>query len=335
MYPETEKPVLSDICTVRSIRGRGAICELQLNMPRDFPEPAPGQFLLISPKPALERNYIPYDVKSPDFLPRFDLGPTGDRPMLMRPMSIFEYVRPEGRLNGLLTLLFKVVGAGTFLLSEVKPGCPLGFLGPLGKGFPSLEFEHVVLVAGGVGISGLNRLCTSLAAKARAPLFVLGVNDREQSPVKLAMTEVSPIHKWSLPSDTESLRLVVSHLFDSFIPSMVASMYPGDQGAFCGTACDLVEGLFRANPERAKETSLVACGPDVMLASLADVARHHDIQEYLVALESKMACGVGTCLGCAVQIRDPGAETGPASYHYERVCKDGPVFDGYRVVYKR
>jgi dihydroorotate dehydrogenase electron transfer subunit len=38
-----------------------------------------------------------------------------------------------------------------------------------------------------------------------------------------------------------------------------------------------------------------------------------------------MACAVGGCAGCAVQVQTDG---GPAM---KRVCVDGPVFDAYRI----
>jgi len=38
-----------------------------------------------------------------------------------------------------------------------------------------------------------------------------------------------------------------------------------------------------------------------------------------------MACAVGGCAGCTVQVRTP---EGPAM---KRVCVDGPVFDAYTV----
>jgi dihydroorotate dehydrogenase electron transfer subunit len=40
-----------------------------------------------------------------------------------------------------------------------------------------------------------------------------------------------------------------------------------------------------------------------------------------VSLEEFMACAVGGCAGCTVEVATP---TGPAM---KRVCVDGPVFD--------
>ena len=45
----------------------------------------------------------------------------------------------------------------------------------------------------------------------------------------------------------------------------------------------------------------------------------------LFAIALVMACGVGGCAGCTLEIRTPG---GPAM---KRVCVDGPVFDSRSV----
>jgi dihydroorotate dehydrogenase electron transfer subunit len=61
-----------------------------------------------------------------------------------------------------------------------------------------------------------------------------------------------------------------------------------------------------------------------MLAAVARLAREFDLP-CQVSLEEFMACAVGGCAGCAVEIM---TETGPAM---KRVCVDGPVFDARQV----
>jgi dihydroorotate dehydrogenase electron transfer subunit len=48
--------------------------------------------------------------------------------------------------------------------------------------------------------------------------------------------------------------------------------------------------------------------------------------ECAVALEQVMACGVGACMGCVVEI------TGKKKY--ARVCTDGPVFNSKEIKWK-
>ena len=64
--------------------------------------------------------------------------------LLRRPLSIFDFK------DGCLSLLYRVVGKGTKLLSERKQGEELQVLGPLGGAFPLCK-GPVLLVAGGVG----------------------------------------------------------------------------------------------------------------------------------------------------------------------------------------
>ena len=44
-----------------------------------------------------------------------------------------------------------------------------------------------------------------------------------------------------------------------------------------------------------------------------------------VSLDAYMACGIGACLGCAIETK-----TG-----YKLVCKDGPVFDAQEIMWDR
>jgi dihydroorotate dehydrogenase electron transfer subunit len=77
-----------------------------------------------------------------------------------------------------------------------------------------------------------------------------------------------------------------------------------------------------------EETMIYACGPKPMLKALAKILRKTKYS-CQVSLEEKMACGVGACLGCAVQVKSK--KSSPA---YKRVCADGPVFDISEIVWK-
>lgn len=66
-------------------------------------------------------------------------------PYLPRPFSFFEVNKKT------FSILFKVTGKGTYLLSKVKKGDSLKVLGPLGKNF--CPPDKGVLIAGGAGIA--------------------------------------------------------------------------------------------------------------------------------------------------------------------------------------
>lgn len=83
---------------------------------------------------------------------------TGDNAALLpRPISI---CRAD---NGLLTLVYKVVGRGTELFSRLGNGALIRVMGPLGNGFDLLP-GPAVLVGGGVGIPPLLGLAKALMA---------------------------------------------------------------------------------------------------------------------------------------------------------------------------
>ncbi len=98
------------------------------------------------------------------------------------------------------------------------------------------------------------------------------------------------------------------------LPRVLWSCEEAVSGGFCGTVLDLVGKCL----ERAlwQEARIYACGPEGMLRELATVfpGKEEDIE---VALEARMGCGFGVCLGCAIPRRGGG---------YWHVCSDGPVF---------
>lgn len=61
---------------------------------------------------------------------------------------------------------------------------------------------------------------------------------------------------------------------------------------------------------------ICACGPIPMLRSLKNVVGSSRIPVQ-IAMEGHMGCAMGVCLGCVVSTR----------HGYQRVCRDGPVFD--------
>jgi dihydroorotate dehydrogenase electron transfer subunit len=108
------------------------------------------------------------------------------------------------------------------------------------------------------------------------------------------------------------------------VPSRLASGsdFPG---CFPGFVTELADAwLGSLGPAELAEVEIFSCGPTPMLAASAALARRRGVP-CQVSLEEFMACAVGGCAGCTVQVRTP---EGPAM---KRVCVDGPVFDAYSV----
>ena len=74
--------------------------------------------------------------------------------------------------------------------------------------------------------------------------------------------------------------------------------------------------------EEGKIDAIFACGPLPLLRAVQILAKEKNIP-CQISLEEKMGCGLGVCLGCAVEAVEGG---------YKHVCKQGPVFDSNKVI---
>lgn len=72
-----------------------------------------------------------------------------------------------------------------------------------------------------------------------------------------------------------------------------------------------------------------SCGPNPMLKALATILAEYSVP-LEVSLEEYMACGIGVCYGCAVQVVSDDEEP-----LYKRVCKEGPVFNAKEIVWEQ
>jgi dihydroorotate dehydrogenase electron transfer subunit len=100
------------------------------------------------------------------------------------------------------------------------------------------------------------------------------------------------------------------------------SDFPGCYPGFVTELADAWLGTLQ--PTALADIEIFACGPTAMLKVVTALARKHNLP-CQVSLEEFMACAVGGCAGCTVEVRTP---EGPAM---KRVCVDGPVFDAYSV----
>jgi dihydroorotate dehydrogenase electron transfer subunit len=113
-------------------------------------------------------------------------------------------------------------------------------------------------------------------------------------------------------------------LEDWGVPSRLASLQ-GYAGCYEGFITDLARcWLDSLTGAQRLEVEIFACGPHPMLEAAARLAAQNNLP-CQVSLEEFMACAVGGCAGCVVQVN---TGQGPAM---KRVCVDGPVFDAYSV----
>ncbi|MYE88289.1 hypothetical protein F4X33_04755 [Candidatus Poribacteria bacterium] len=72
---------------------------------------------------------------------------------------------------------------------------------------------------------------------------------------------------------------------------------------------------------------IYACGPDGMLRVVTKIALEHRIPTQL-AMENRMGCALGVCLGCVCKVRMPDD-----GFEYQRVCTEGPVFNAEEIIW--
>ena len=115
-------------------------------------------------------------------------------------------------------------------------------------------------------------------------------------------------------------------LDDWGVPCRLASLQDY-AGVFQGYVTDLARTYLQSlSPEQLAQVEIFSCGPHPMLEAVAKLASDYSLP-CQVSLEEFMACAVGGCAGCTVEITTP---EGPAM---KRVCVDGPVFDASTVVW--
>jgi len=232
---------------------------------------------------------------------------------MRRPLSIMRTA------DDWIEVLYKIMGEGLHLLADKKAGDTISVLGPIGQPFrPSPERANCLLIGGGVGIPPMVFLAETLRDTLSSPLAILG-------------SEIP------FPFSLEKSRIELSWLDDEFsstmpllenwgIPARLTSL-SGFEGCYRGYVTDLAEKWLQGldEVERAK-VEIFACGPTPMLKAVAALAKSYDLP-CQVSLEEFMACAVGGCAGCTVEVTTP---EGPAM---KRVCVDGPVFDASCVVW--
>jgi len=234
---------------------------------------------------------------------------------MRRPLSLMRAERQAGWVE----ILYKVEGAGLQALSLARAGDTLSVLGPIGRGFAAHpERPRTLLLGGGVGIPPVVFLAERLQERTVAwqPLVLMG----SEIPFPFALRPAR-VGAAGLPAASSACMPLLD---DWGIASRLASG-AGFPGCYAGFVTELADiWLKTLTPPELSEVEIFACGPPLMLAASANLARRYGVA-CQVSLEEFMACAVGGCAGCTVLVTTPA---GPAM---KRVCVDGPVFDAYTV----
>ena len=181
---------------------------------------------------------------------------------MRRPISVCDWDETT------LTLIYKVVGQGTDLMSVLCEGTELDLLTGLGNGFDtSVRTRHPLLVGGGVGVPPLYKLCKQLIAEGKRPTVILGFNTADEA-----------------------------FYFNEFCALGIEVFVSTADGS--GGTPGFVTDAMAAN--NVLYDYVYSCGPLPMLKAVAAMTP----TEGQYSFEERMGCGFGACVGCSMMTKN-------------------------------
>jgi dihydroorotate dehydrogenase electron transfer subunit len=202
-------------------------------------------------------------------------------------------------LAGTASLVVAPVGPGSRWLAARRGGDRVGVTGPLGRPFslPGPDATWVG-VGGGYGTAAMAWAARTARERGARPVVVSGAATRDRL------------------CDTPALHAALGE--DLHVATEDGSA--GRRGSVLGAVADVLDTELTRPDAR---VTVSACGPMAMLAAVAAaVAGRPDADRVAaeVAVEERMACGVGVCMTCVLPVTGADGTT-----RMTRVCTDGPV----------
>lgn len=173
---------------------------------------------------------------------------------LRRPISVCDYDEST------LTIIYKVVGAGTEQMSAMKPGEMLDILTGLGNGYDlNLAGNRPVLLGGGVGVPPMYNLAKKLIAMGKEVSVILGFNTASEI------------------------------FYEQEFKALGCKTYVTTVDGSYGKKGFVTDAL----PEN--YTYFYTCGPEPMLKAVYRATTTSGQMSF----EERMGCGFGACMGCS------------------------------------
>ena len=173
---------------------------------------------------------------------------------LRRPISVCDCE------DGVLTLVYKVVGRGTEVMSQMKEGT-LDVLTELGNGYDlSASGENPLLIGGGVGVPPLYLAAKKLIAEGKKVSVILGFNKAEE--------------------------VFYYDEFKALGADVYVTTVDGSQG---------IKGFVTNAMESIDYSYIYTCGPEPMLKAVYSASKTSG----QFSFEERMGCGFGACMGCS------------------------------------
>ncbi|MCH8068535.1 MAG: dihydroorotate dehydrogenase electron transfer subunit [Candidatus Marinimicrobia bacterium] len=237
---------------------------------------------------------IANNVSGPGQFINIKVDPSWEIP-LRRPMSI------AGVKGEKITIIYKLFGKGTKILSELRPGQSINILGPLGNMFTTSDKDSFpILVGGGVGIAPILWLHNELNIKSVSHILIIGATTAEEH-----FLQHNPDKNIFLTTDDGSMGEL-----GTVVPTMESKLKEVTSRSF---------GI------------IYACGPTPMLKAIHRITTGYKI-DCQMALESYMGCGIGICQSCVIERKNDSPKEHSYGKRFSLVCRDGPVYSADKVI---
>ena len=174
---------------------------------------------------------------------------------LRRPISVCDLE------NGVLTLVYKVVGKGTEKMSTMAAGEKLDILTGLGNGYDlEKSGDTPLLLGGGVGVPPLYMLAKELIKKGKKVSVILGFNTKDE--------------------------IFYEQEFKALGAQVALTTVDGSYGT---------RGFVTDAMKDTEYTYFYTCGPEPMLKAIYSASKTSG----QFSFEERMGCGFGACMGCS------------------------------------
>ncbi|MBR2876105.1 MAG: dihydroorotate dehydrogenase electron transfer subunit [Clostridia bacterium] len=178
---------------------------------------------------------------------------------LRRPISVCDYD------DSTITLIYKVVGAGTEIMSTKLKGEQFDILVGLGNGYNTDKSGSTpLLIGGGVGVPPMYGLCKKLVAEGKKPTVILGFNTEDE--------------------------IFYKEEFEALGAKVYVTTVDGSVGTK-GFVTDVMKTL--------EYSYFFTCGPMPMFKAIENTA----VTSGQYSFEERMGCGFGACMGCSCKTK--------------------------------
>ncbi len=224
--------------------------------------------------------------------------------LISRPISVCNVYHKQHSTE--ISIIYKTVGIWTSKLAKSQQGDKLKIVGPLGGSvFPILSsYDICVLVAGGVGLPPLLFLAEELSrcGNFKKIYLLVGSASREELP---------------LPYTDDMKKIREFAVLSSPNVELIIATDDGSEGEQ-GFVTDLAEQIL--SQHKGEKSIFYSCGPKIMMKKVSELSAKNSSPCY-VSLEERMACGVGACQSCVINIKSDNSQN-----KYALCCSEGPVF---------